>query len=175
MPCAESLASALRRSRTTRPCSGFENRLSGVARCARQGSASAHRRISTWHPQRTAKPVRGSSHWTLPWRKTDSNSWSHRERNGCERAGGRHLGLGPDLNLTGFGFRAGVLDGRPAAEPFAGAGPAVRIRFAPAESQQTFGPSRDRGGPRGPGRPRRYRAEIRIGHQTSMRRLKTPS
>src|SRR5438270_12969967 len=33
------------------------------------------------------------------------------------------------------------LDGRPAAEPFAGAGPAVRIRFAPAESPRTLGPS----------------------------------
>jgi GNAT superfamily N-acetyltransferase len=61
-------------------CAGAERRdrapgskiaCSGVARCARQGSASAHRRISTWHPQRTAKPVRGSSHWTLPWSEMD--------------------------------------------------------------------------------------------------------
>jgi hypothetical protein len=37
-----------------------------------------------------------------------------------------------DMTSTGSGFRAGVLDGRPGAKPFAGAGPAVRIRFAPA-------------------------------------------
>src|SRR5205814_2749281 len=59
---------------------------------------------------------------------------------GVRGPGGKHLGLGPDLNLTGFGFRAGVLDGRPAAEPFAGAGPALRIRFAPAESLRTLSP-----------------------------------
>src|SRR5690242_17275464 len=71
-------------------------------------------------------------------RKTDSNSWSHRERNGCERAPGGATWVS-DMTLTGFGFRAGVLDGRPAAEPFAGAGPAVRIRLAPAASLLTIG------------------------------------
>jgi hypothetical protein len=65
--------------------------------------------------------------------KTASNSWSHRDRNGCERVPGGAI-WASDLTLTGFGFRAGVLDGGPATEPFAGAGPAVRIRFAPAVS-----------------------------------------
>src|SRR5947209_452444 len=51
------------------------------------------------------------------------------------RAPGGHLGYHErlDLNLSGFAYRVGAADG-PTAEPFAGAGPAVRIRFPPAAS-----------------------------------------
>jgi hypothetical protein len=58
------------------------------------------------HPDIGFSPNSGSgSLLTLCWRKTDSNSWSHRERNGCERARGSHLGLGPDLNWFRFSCR----------------------------------------------------------------------
>jgi hypothetical protein len=40
---------------------------------------------------------------TPRWRKTDSNSWSHRKRNGCERAPGGAIWVS-DLTLTGFWF-----------------------------------------------------------------------
>jgi hypothetical protein len=76
---------------------------------------------------RTALPLR--------WRKTDSNSRSHREGKGYgEPLQARHRRLGPE-SVSGSAFRAAVSDWQRPEEPFAGAGPMVRIRFPPAESQ----------------------------------------
>ena len=75
---------------------------------------------------------------TRRWRKTDSNSRSLRKR---ERPGGatpgKHWRLGPEP-VSGSAFGAAVSDWQRPEEPFAGAGPKVRIRFPPAVSQANF-------------------------------------
>jgi hypothetical protein len=55
---------------------------------------------------------------------------------------GKHCRFGPEP-VSGSAFRAAVSDWQRPEEPFAGAGPMVRIRFPPAVSQQTFGSSQD--------------------------------
>ena len=52
---------------------------------------------------------------------------------------GKHCRFGPQP-VSGSAFHAAVLAS--SEEPFAGAGPMVRIRFPPAESPQTFGSAR---------------------------------
>ena len=68
-----------------------------------------------------------------PGAKTDSNHRSHREGNGY---GDKHRRLEP---VSGSALRVAVSDWQRPEEPFAGAGPMVRIRFPPAESLRTFG------------------------------------
>src|SRR6266853_6583987 len=46
---------------------------------------------------------------------------------------GKHCRFGPEP-VSGSAFRAAVSDWQRSEEPFAGAGPMVRIRFPPAES-----------------------------------------
>src|SRR6516162_3322419 len=53
---------------------------------------------------------------------------------------GKHRRLGPEP-LNGSAFRAAVSDWQRSEEPFAGAGPMVRIPFPPAVSRQTIGSS----------------------------------
>ena len=80
------------------------------------------------------EPDRSEVRPTLRWRKTDSNSRSLRKR---ERPGGatpgKHWRLGPEP-VSGSAFGAAVSDWQRPEEPFAGAGPKVRIRFPPAKS-----------------------------------------
>jgi hypothetical protein len=51
---------------------------------------------------------------------------------------GKHWCLGPEP-VSGSAVRAAVSDWQRPEEPFAGAGPMVRIRFPPAVSLRTFG------------------------------------
>src|SRR3984893_15963719 len=67
---------------------------------------------------------------TLRRRKKDSNSRSLRAGKGY----GKHCRFGPEP-VSGSAFRAAVSDWQSPEEPFAGAGPMVRIRFPPAASQ----------------------------------------
>ena len=50
---------------------------------------------------------------------------------------GKHCRLGPEP-VSGSAFRAAVSDWQRPEEPFAGAGPVVRIPFPPPESLRTF-------------------------------------
>ena len=53
---------------------------------------------------------------------------------------GKHRRLGPEP-VSGSAFHAAVSDWQRPEEPFAGAGPMVRIRFPPAKSLRTIGSS----------------------------------
>jgi len=79
---------------------------------------------------------------TRRWRKTDSNSRSLRKR---ERPGGatpgKHWRLGPEP-VSGSAFGAAVSDWQRPEEPFAGAGPKVRIHLPPAKSPRTLSSAR---------------------------------
>jgi hypothetical protein len=78
---------------------------------------------------RRARAAWRRTHWR---RKTDSNSRSHPRRERLWRATpGKHRRLGPEP-VSGSAFRAAVSDWQRPEEPFAGAGPMVRIRLPPA-------------------------------------------
>jgi hypothetical protein len=68
---------------------------------------------------------------TQHWRKTDSNSRSLREGKGYGQPLQASIArFGPEP-VSGSAFRAAVSDWQRPEEPFAGAGPMVRIRFRP--------------------------------------------
>jgi len=79
--------------------------------------------------------------WTLPWRKTDSNSRSLREGKGC---GSHSASIAVSaLNLqVAPPFVPPSPIGNAPKRPFAGAELMVRIRFPPAESPRTIGSCR---------------------------------
>jgi hypothetical protein len=64
----------------------------------------------------------------------------------------KHCRFGPEP-VSGSAFRAAVSDWQRPEEPFAGAGPMVRIRFPPPKRQRTFGPRAAELDPEAPIRP----------------------
>src|SRR5580700_3594276 len=59
-----------------------------------------------------------------------------------EATPGKHCRFGPEP-VSGSAFGAAVSDWQRPEEPFAGAGPMVRIRLPPGESPQTIGSAGD--------------------------------
>jgi hypothetical protein len=78
---------------------------------------------------------------TRRWRKTDSNSRSLREGKGYGQPLQASIAVFGPEPVSGAAFRAAVSDWQRPEEPFAGAGPMVRIRLSPAKSQQRTGAS----------------------------------
>ena len=106
----------------------------------RPGGDSNTTRLLRFESSPLRRPGR-SSLLTLRWREPDSNSRSHPDGTAV---GGRPTGQcrrGPYLKWLRLSCRCP--DWQRPAEPFAAAGPMVRIRFPPAVSPRTLGPSRD--------------------------------
>jgi hypothetical protein len=122
----------LRRRRRTARCPALFGTTALVGSTRRRPDA-AHRAL-VQIAGRSVGCEKSGSQWTLRWRKTDSNSRSLREGKGYgEPTPGKHCRLGPEP-VSGSALRAVVSDWQRPDEPFAGAGPMVRIRFPPPAS-----------------------------------------